>query len=102
MPSRFEISFKISHGQLSLDLESAIIPTTYIGGQQFQVLQAKKQLADRSNEQNLINQRDFGHQEATNLKKKNDTLMNAPTSIDQEINWTKAKERQLLTELEDV
>lgn len=36
------------------------------------------------------------------MKKKNDTLVKAPASIDQEINWLKAREQKLLMDLTDV
>lgn len=101
-PQPIQDIFQNIRGQLSPELESAIIPAAYIKGHQLQVLQAKKWLADRSAQQDLINQRDSGRQEATNLKKQIDTLVNAPASIDQEISRLKAREQQLLKDLEDM
>lgn len=78
------------------------IPAAYIEGHQPKVLQAKQCLADRLAQKNLINQRDSDWQEASNLKKKIDTLLNAQVNIEQEINCRKTKEQKLLKELKDV
>ena len=89
-------------GQLTPELESAIIPTAYIEGHQFKVLQAQQRLADRLARQSLLDQREINRQEVARLKMQVDTLEKAPIQIDQEINQLKAREAHLLNELEEV
>lgn len=88
--------------QLTPELESTIIPTAYIEGHQFKVLQAQQRLADRLARQSLLDQREINRQEVARLKMQVDTLEKAPIQIDQEINQLKAREAHLLNELEEV
>lgn len=92
---------QVIRGQLTPELQSAIIPIAYIEGRQLHVLQEKQRLADRTSQQSLFEQKEARKQEAIELKKQVDTLVDAPAYIDQEINRVKAKEAQLVKEQEE-
>ena len=82
--------FQTIKDQLSPKLQSAIIPTAFIEGHQFEVLQARQRLADRAVRQSMIDQKEVGKQDVAELKRQVDAPVNAPIQIDQEINRLKA------------
>lgn len=95
-------ALKVIKHRLSPELESIITPATYIAGHQPKIFQPKKHLKNRQIREPFRFQRDIDQQVSFILKKEVGDLITAPTHINSEIIFLKAKEQQLLKESEDI
>jgi chromosome segregation ATPase len=95
-------SFKALQNQIPESVEEALIPAAFIESHQFEVLKAKKRLADRSKQEQVSQETEKLKAQADKIKEQIGVLNRSQEDLEEGIRKMKAKCEALLKEVREI